>query len=207
MPKSTQWALFFVLATLGVIAIALLLLYKPIKHYLYKHNAVKSYYHKVKRVVYDNDFYLINSFANQTSDYQEFHIDHIVIGDKYIYCIRDRYFPGALLVKETDPSWIFYKGKKSKYVQNPLALNRLRVQRLSLMSGIPESHFISIVLINDDCLLSDAKMSTNNNFLVSLKMFPKLIKELESRNVSPLNKEATAKLALDLDRFNLDKGK
>ena len=54
------------------------------------------YYNKVRRVVLDNDFYLVNSFANKTASQEPFHIDHIVIGDKFIYCIRDRYYDGAI---------------------------------------------------------------------------------------------------------------
>ncbi len=202
MPYNVELTLFIVLAVAAGLAFLFLFLYGPVKRYLYAHHTVRMYYRKVYRVALDNDFYLINRFSNRTADQEEFHIDHILIGNKYFYCIRDRYYDGALVAKESNPSWIFFHKKEGKYIQNPLTINKLRVQRLSLMSGIDEKMFISIVLINDDCYLTPYESESDDCFLSSLKDFPKLIEELESRPVDPLDPHDIGVAARDFAELN-----
>lgn len=201
MPYQVELTLFIVLAVALGLVFLFWFLYGPVKRFLYAHNTQKMYYRHVRRVALDNDFYLINNFSNRTADMEEFHIDHILIGNKYFYCIRDRYYDGAVASKESDPSWVFYK-KGASFIPNPLVMNKLRVQRLSLMSGIDEKMFIGIVLINDDCLLTPFQPQSEDNFLSSLKDFPKLIEQLEGRDVDPLDENALAVAALDFAQLN-----
>ena len=202
MPYNVELTLFFVLAIALGLAFLFWFFYGPIKRFLYRHYTVRMYYKRVYQVALDNDFYLINSFSNRTAEAEEFHIDHILIGNKFIYCIRDRYYDGAVAAKEENPSWIFFRGDKGRYIQNPLQKNKLCVQRLSLMSGIEEKLFISIVLINNDCYLTPYQTTSTDNYLSSLKEFPKLIEQLESRDVDPLDERAIAVAARDFAELN-----
>ena len=202
MPYIVELTLFIVLATATGLGFCFWFLYGPIKRFLYRHHTVRMYYRRVYRVALDNDFYLINNFSNRTAELEEFHIDHILIGNKYFYCIRDRYYDGALAAKEDNPSWIFFRKSRGCYITNPLTMNKLRVQRLSLMSGIDERMFISIVLINDDCYLTPFQSESSDNYLSSLKDFPKLIEQLESRDVDPLDERAVAVAARDFAELN-----
>ena len=164
------------------------------------------YYRNVRRVTLDNDFYLVNDFKNKTAERETFTIDHIMIGDKFIYVIRDRYYPGVISATETDPKWIYYKGKKKKFINNPLLMNKARMENLSLIANLDSKLFISIVLINNDCLMTPMQNTENNSFLVSLKKFPELIKVLESQSdVNPLNSELIAFLAKDFASINLNR--
>lgn len=202
MPYNVEFTLFIVLACTAGLAFLFWFLYGPIKRFLYAHHTVRMYYKKVCRVALDNDFYLINQFTNSTAELEEFHIDHILIGNKFFYCIRDRYYDGALAAKESNPSWIFFRKNKARYITNPLDLNKLRVQRLSLMSGIDEQMFISIVLINDDCYLTPYQPTSTDNYLSSLKDFPKLIEQLEAREVDPLDPREISVAARDFSELN-----
>lgn len=202
MPYNVELTLFIVSATVVGSAFLFWFLYGPVKRFLYQHQTMRMYYKHVRRVALDNDFYLVNNFSNRTAELEEFHVDHILIGNKYLYCIRDRYYPGALAAKEEDQSWVFFGRGKGRFVPNPIITNRLRVQRLSLMSGIDESLFISIVLINNDCYLTPYEPSGDGDFLSSLKDFPKLIKELESRDVDPLDQNAISVAARDFSELN-----
>lgn len=202
MPYKVELALFIVLAIAAGLLFLVWFGYSPLKRFLYRYHTVRMYYRKVYRVALDNDFYLINKFSNRTAELEEFHIDHILIGNKYFYCIRDRYYDGAVAAKEENPSWIFFNKDKGRYIPNPLITNKLRVQRLSLMSGIEEKMFISIVLINDDCYLTPYDPVSEDNFLSSLKDFPKLIEELESRDVLPLDPLQIATAARDFSELN-----
>lgn len=202
MPYPVELTLYIVLAFAVGSAFLLWFLYGPIKRFYQKHYTVKAYYRTVYRVALDNDFYLINNFSNRTADLEEFHIDHILIGEKYFYCIRDRYYDGAVMTRENDPSWVFFQKKKGRYVPNPLVTNKLRIQRLSLMSGIDEKLFISVVLINDDCYYTPFASESEDSFLSSLRDFPRLIEQLESRDVAPLDPMALAVAARDFAELN-----
>ena len=202
MPYKVELTLFIVLAVVAGLAFLIWFLFGPIKRFLYRHYTVRMYYRRVYRIALDNDFYLINRFSNHTAESEEFHIDHILIGNKFFYCIRDRYYDGALAAKEDNASWIFFQRSSGKYIPNPLEKNKLRVQRLSLMSGIEEKLFIGIVLINDDCFLTPYETTSEDNFLISLKQLPKLIEQLESRDVDPLDERAIAVAARDFSELN-----
>ena len=202
MPYHVELGLFIAYAIVAGLTLLFLFLYGPVKRYYMAHETVRAYYKKVYQVAQDNDFYLINEFTNTTAEQQEFHIDHILVGNKYFYCIRDRYYPGALSCKEHDPSWIFFEKNRARYIANPMARNKLRVGHLSLMSGIKEKMFISIVLINDDCYVTPFEPTESDSFLSSLKDFPKLIEQLEDREVDPLNPMDIAVVARDFAQLN-----
>ena len=202
LPLMVEYAIYFVTLTIVGLFFIGWVIYGPLKRFLMKHHTVRMYYRKVNRVVLDNDFYLINNFENKTGD-EVFHIDHIVIGDKFIYCIRDRYFDGALVINEDNDGWLYYHGKKKHIVSNPLSMNLLRLERLSLMSGIDRKLFVSIVVINDDCLITPFTSTRDDSFLVSLKGLPKLIKYIESRNVEILDPHLSAVAARDFSELNL----
>ncbi len=206
MPKNVELVLYIVCAIAVFLLFLFWFLYAPIKRFFYKHNTVRAYYRRIYKVALERDFYLVNKFANRTADLEEFHIDHILFGNKYFYCIRDRYYPGALAAKEEDESWIFFHKKKHEFIKNPMMVNKLRLQRLSLMSGIEEKFFISIVLINDDCLLTPLNSQSEDSFLVSLRDFPKLIDQLESRDVDPLDERSVAVAARDFADLNESDG-
>ena len=202
MPLMVEYSIYFVSLTICAVLFLIWVLYGPVKRFLMKRYTVRMYYRKVNRIVLDNDFYLINNFVNKTGD-ETFHIDHIVIGEKFIYCIRDRYFDGALVVKEDNDGWLYYHGKKKTIVPNSLSMNLLRVERLSLMSGIDQKLFVSIVLINDDCLITPFDLTRENSYLVSLKRLPKLIDYIESQDVEILDPHTSAVAARDFSELNL----
>lgn len=202
-PYEVRLCLFIVLACLIGVAFLVLFLYPALKRFLYKHFTIRMYYRTVRKTVLYNDYFLINDFVNTSGGSEPFHIDHVMIGEKFVYCIRDRYYPGAIAAKDTDPNWIYFHGKKSTYIQNPLLVNKVRVERLAMMTGFDSRFLISIVLINDDCLLTPLDNTYSDNFIVSLKRFPDLIKYLESQPVDPLDPHSVAVAVHDLSALNL----
>ena len=204
MPYAVELSLFIVSASLATLLFLTLLLYPSFRRISYKHNTIYAYYKKIYRVALDEDFYLINAFKNKTADEEEFHIDHILIGNKFIYCIRDRYYDGAIRAKEKDQSWVFYskKNKKGEIIPNPLRMNALRVDRMSLMTNLDKKLFISVILVNDDCLISPYEVTYPNNFVVSLKNFSSFIREKESLPIEPMDPRALDVAAKDIAQLN-----
>ncbi len=205
MPYAVELSIFIVSASLVALLFLTLLLYPAIQRSLFKRNTIYMYYKRIYRVALDEDFYLINSFKNKTADEEEFHIDHILIGDKFIYCIRDRYYDGAIRAKEDDQSWVFYskKNKKGAIIPNPLKVNAARVDRMSLMTGLDKKLFISVVLVNNDCLISNYEVSSTDNYVVSLRNFASFISEKESLPIEPMDPRALGVAAKDIAQLNL----
>src|SRR5574344_3015709 len=135
--------IFIVVASVVGLLIIGALLFRPIKKVIYKKKYINIYGRIIYQLVLDNDFFLINQLVLKLDDNNEMHIDHVIFGEKYIYVIKDRYYNGKIEGKPLDESWVFRNGKKSKYVDNPLILNSLRIEKLSLLSGIDKSFFIS----------------------------------------------------------------
>lgn len=205
MPYEVELSIFIVSASLATLFFFTLLLYPPIQRSLFKKNTIYMYYKRIYRIALDHDFYLINSFKNKTADEEEFHIDHILIGDKFIYCIRDRYYDGAIRAKENDQSWVFYskRTQKGAIIPNPLKVNEARVDRMSLMTGLDKRLFISVVLVNNDCLISNYEVTSTSNFVVSLKNFASFIDEKESLPIEPMDPRALGVAAKDIAQLNL----
>lgn len=205
MPFPVEIALFSVCLSAAALLFAFWVLYAPVKRFFYKHRTVRAYYKKVYQVALDGDYYLINDFSNKTAGEEEFHVDHILIGNKFIYCIRDRYYDGAVVATQHNKAWIFYKKQKATYVPNPLLKNRVRVERLSLMGDTDPRIFVSVVLINDDCFITPFETDgSNQEYVVSLRQLPRLIRDLESDPDVPLLDETQiAVAARDYAELNL----
>ncbi|MBQ9457974.1 MAG: NERD domain-containing protein [Bacilli bacterium] len=197
MPYPAELTLLIVVTVIAAGFLATLFFYGPIKRWLYAHMTVRMYYSKVKRIAEDHDYYLINNFKSRTNDDESFHIDHLLVGNKYIYCIRDRYYPGALSAQPDDKSWIYYKRKNAQYIDNPMLKNVVRTERLALVSGISRNIFISIVVINDDCYLSPFDNQQKDSYLISLKTLPALIAQLESEDVPALDEWEVERVVAD----------
>ena len=123
--------------------------------------------------------------------------------------IKDRYYRGVISGKIEDPNWTNYIGKKKKKVpSNPMILNKIRTDRLSLLTGLNRKYFISIVLVNDDCLVTPFENQQEDNLLVPIGKLEKLIEAIEARkDVAPLKKEQLAIAVRDFAELNQTESK
>lgn len=210
MPSEVRLTIFIVICVLLGLFFLFLFLYPPIKNFLRKNYTVRSYYKKIMRVAEDNDYYLINQWAMKWGEGKNegIHIDHILFGNKYIYVIKDRYYRGAITAKAEDRSWVYYRSKKSKkYIDNPLLLNKIRADRLSISANQPRQYFVSIVLVNDDCLVTPFHNLDDGNYLLSLSQLPKFINNYESRKVKPFSEKELSAVVRDLAALNQNERK
>ncbi len=204
-----ELVLFVIAAILFTFFLALLTLYYPIKNLYVLKRYVDFYGKQVYLIARDFDYYLINRTKIKVTDSGYVVCDHILFGDKFIYLINDRYYRGGLMAKEEDKSWVYY-GKKSgrymkQYVDNPLKLNDIRRNKISQVTGIDCSLFISIVLLNDDCYVSSFEGKSKDNFLVPLSKLRKTIKSIEKRDVMPMDEEQLKNAVQDIDKLNINK--
>lgn len=199
---------FIIVVPIIILLIAGAILYKPIlKKYNQKYFK-NSYYKKVYKQTLYGDYFLLNDFLFFHEDNKYTKIDHIMCGEKYIYVINDYYFNGSLVGNELDKSLVLIKNDKNntkKYVDNPLLDSKIMLKRLSMVTNIDSTMLVGISLVNDDCAI-DVAQTSNQFYLIQANKFGKLIKAIESRDISEINQEELQRVVRDLDRLN-KKGK
>lgn len=187
---------------IGVVLIALVLFPIIRKHYAFK-NFQNIYYKAIRKIADLNDYYLINNLVIKNNNQLVCRIDHVLFGDKYIYVIKDRYYRGAISGNKADSTWVFYSSDGKKYeMENPMSINEKRVEKLSLVTQIDPSFFISIVIINDNCVIKNANdLNKENSFIVSKKNLKKVIKMVEKRDVKRMDEKQLEYAVQDISRL------
>lgn len=170
----------------------------------YKRNFLKIYGKFVYHIALYNDYLLINRLSLRLDDEHTAHIDHVLFGDKYIYVIKDKYYQGSLSGKENDESWLYFPDnkKKSVYIDNPLKVNRQRITKMGLFTGLEDDLFISIILVNNDCLLDKFESQSKRDYIVPVGKLEKLVAAIESRPVPKINSTQLEQAVQDLARIN-----
>ena len=183
----------FAIAIVAICLIGILLLFLIIfpiakRHYAFK-NFQNIYYKAIRKIADINDYYLINNLVIKNNNQLVCRIDHVLFGDKYIYVIKDRFYRGAISGNKEDSTWFFYSSDGKKYeMENPMSINEKRVEKLSLVTQIDPSFFISVVIINDNCVIKNAnELNKDNSFIVSRKNLKKIIKMVEKRDVKRMD--------------------
>ena len=183
--------IFSTLLIILIIVAFVLILYTPLKHHLQRKFTVTSIGRKVYKLAVDYDYLLVQNFSFRLDENKSATFHHLLFGDKFFYCIVDRVYIGGITGSYKDESIINYKSSKSdeySLVPNPIVSNQRRVEKFSLVSGIEREDLISIVLVNDDCLISE-KLDVRNgrDFIIHISDLPKLIKEIASRHIGKIN--------------------
>lgn len=199
--------LFIALGVLLLAAILTFLLYPSSKRRYLKKHYVKAYGRKVYSVANNHDYFLINRLVLEASDDSKIKVDHLLFGDKYIYVIKDYYLYGAIEGKEIDRSFIFYSMNKKdnlkSYINNLLTENDKRIENLAMLTGNRKSFFANIVVVNNDCDISRLEVENKSKFIIHLKDLKKVVMEMESKDIAPLEKIKLSYLVHDLAKLNL----
>lgn len=205
---------YFLIITLSILLVCFalfFLLFPSIKRKYYKKNYLKIYGKKIYKYVDEEDFYLINKLALKASNDSILDVDHLVLGNKYLYIIHDMYVVGGIEGKEVDTSWIQYYGSlkhpSTKYIPNPMKENISNIEKFSGSTRFNKNMLIAITVVNNDCLIKKIESTSNNNYFVNIKDLPSLIDSLEARDVPPLNQTQLKYVVRDLVRSNLNRQK
>lgn len=176
----------------------------PIIGYFRKKKYRELSYFKIRDVVLNNDFYLINNFKFKIDDNTTLIVDHIIGGEKYFYIISDYYFGNGSLTGNINDQSLIYTNKKGKksYTDNPITLNKKLVSKLSNVTGIDPSLMIGIVLINNSCFVN-VLSSSKQFYAIEKKKLDPLIRAIESRNIAPINEDELASAFKTLQKIKL----
>ena len=183
---SIQIAFIIVVPIVAILGLFLFFRF-PFAHFYQRLNFNNYVYHRIYRIVLNNDYYLINNYVFSIDEVHKVRIDHIIFAEKYIYICMDRYTEGNLMGNDTNASLILLSRNGDKnYVDNPyLSLGKI-LRQLSSATGLPTEMMVGLTIVNDDC---QVKIETKSNqlFLLNRKQLNKLIKTIESRDVPNIN--------------------
>ena len=70
---------------------------------------------KLKKFALDHDFPLLSDVVIQVRENKYIKIDHIMIGNKYIYVIACKCYYGYLNAKTIDEKWVLYRRDKNNH--------------------------------------------------------------------------------------------
>jgi hypothetical protein len=204
----TNVQLIIITFLLTVILTALVLLLLPWLKMMYAKSHLNTIFNRIiYQYVTQKDYYLIPFVKVKLPGNKDVIIDHLIFGDKYIYAIKDLYFQGGLLGKGSDKEWSYYEYRhhqpKYRYIPNPFLLNRQRIDKLALVTGLDATLFISIILVNNEAMINRIPVSEDNQFIINIRQLSRLIDAIESREVPPFKSQILAKAVLDVNDMNM----
>lgn len=204
----TTLQIVFIIVVPIVVVVGLFLLIRfPLTHLLQRINFNKYVYHRIYRIVLNNDYYLINNYVFSIDEVHKVTIDHIIFAEKYIYICLDRYNEGNLMGNDTNASLILLSRNGDKnYVDNPfISLSKI-LRQLSSATGLPTEMMIGFIIVNDDCQ-TKIESKSSQLFLLNRNQLTKLIKTIESRDIQKINPEELDKAVKVLYERNENKDK
>ncbi len=190
--------IFTIALVLIIIAAFVLILFTPIKRYFQSRFMLHTIARKLYKIAIDNDYLLINNYEFQLDKKAQGKFDHILFGDKFFYCIVDKGYTGGISGNLDDENWTYYdtsKNGKCIYIRNTIKTNHNRTKKFSLVTGLDRADLISIALVNDSCLLAESIISNSDHeYIIHVSELPKLIKEIESRDIGKIAEEDIEKV-------------
>ncbi len=134
---------------------------------------------KLKRFAVDHDFPLLSDVVIQIREDKYIKIDHIMIGNKYIYVIACKCYYGYLNAKAIDEKWVLYKRDKLVHVENPLRYNEKRIRILSNLLDNSIEDFVNIVYLSKPVVTSKIEGSDKKEFVIYEDDFENFIEVYE----------------------------
>lgn len=203
----TNLQIIFVTILLTFIAMSLFfLLYPTLKLHYVKRNLHHVFNRQLFKLATYEDHFLIPNVYVKLPGNKDVVIDHLYFGDKYIYAIKDLYFHGGLLGKPQDAQWQYYDYKHRdnhyKFIPNPYVLNKQRIEKLSLVTGLDQNLFVSIILVNNDAMIHRIPESDKQEFMLNIRFVEKFITAYEKRDVPPFDLDKISKAVLDIHEMN-----
>lgn len=165
---------------------------------LFKNTRVNA---KFKKFAIDHDFPLLSNVVIQISEDKYVKIDHIMIGNKYIYVIKSNCWYGYLNGKAIDDKWLLYRKDKLIHLDNPLKYNRVRIKMLSALLENSIDDFVNVIYLAKPVVVNKIESNKEREFVLFEDDFAKFIeiyeKECKLNEFSLKSIEGAAKKIFD----------
>lgn len=134
---------------------------------------------KLKKFAIDHDFPLLSDVVIQIREDKYIKIDHIMIGNKYIYVIACKCYYGYLNAKAIDEKWVLYKRETLMHIENPLRNNEKRIKILASLLENTMEDFVNIVYLSKPVVVGKIPSSGKKEFVLFEEDFEKFIELYE----------------------------
>lgn len=134
---------------------------------------------KLKKFAVDHDFPLLSDVVIQVRENKYVKLDHVMIGNKYIYVIACKCYYGYLNAKAIDEKWVLYRRDKLIHIENPLKNNYKRMKILSSLLDNSIEDFVNIIYLSKPVVASKIEGSNKKEFVLFEDDFEKFIEVYE----------------------------
>lgn len=171
-------------------------------------------YRKLYRLAQDQDYYLLNNLTIKTET-DSLHIDHLLVGDKFVYVIATRYYEDDLQGESyLAKKWhvVDKNGTTLREASNPVVYNEKRTMCLAKFLGWNTQKtpmFISLVIIDNatEVNVADKKIS-EYSYLIHKKDACSLIKQIERDTpLPPFDDQSLLKIITRIHRLSEEDAK
>ncbi len=190
-----EWYYYLVIVLVLLIIIGII-----ISFVLCHKHAEQNLKHKVWKKLYklanNSDYYLLNQVNIETEFKSNIHIDHLLIGDKFVYVISSRYYEDNLYGKTYYDSKFNINttdGTLIRSVTNPIIKNEKRSTILAKYLGCEKKYpmFVSIVVTNNVDVNVAEQNIADYSYIIKCKDLSKTIKSIEKEsNLTPIDDQS-----------------
>lgn len=145
---------------------------------------------KIDRICKKNDFIKYSNYNIQNFDIKSRKIDQVIFAKKYIYIVSNICLLGEVSGDKNDHSWCYKKRetKETSYIDNIIDVSEQNIQDFAGIINANHEIIVAINVIPNECQMNVSDVNKVDSFVIHYSSLNKLLKKLESREVSPLDK-------------------
>lgn len=187
----TSWP-FIAVTVLFLVTAVVFVLFDFINEFIIRKTFKKRFSVFMYRIAKNHDWLLVNKvILAANNDGKRTTIDAVLFGDKYVYQIAFREYPGAITGDGSDAQWLVLRRQDSLMVTNPLLAGETRKQILASALQIDPNNVINVVVIARNSMIDDIKTSSAYQLVVSETDFIKAIEFVEASSPIPTYLDST----------------
>ncbi len=118
----------------------------------------------LSKYVNKNDYLYLRNLCLRIAPGHYINVDHIIIGDRFIYVIAAKFYLGFLSGKDTDEKWVLSDGKNTDLIENPLLVNEIKINYIAQILRVNPNVLVNIVLLSRTAHL-DSTIDIRNSSL------------------------------------------
>ena len=159
--------------------------------------------HFLRKYVDKHDFLYLHNLCLRISPGQYIHVDHVIVGDRFIYVIATKFYYGFLNGKDIDEKWVLSDGKETQIIDNPLLANELKVGYISRILNVNPNVLVNIVLVSRTTVIDSVEIHNPSLHLLEEDNVLRFIDKFENdKNYPVFNIGDLEKTASDLYEYH-----
>lgn len=157
----------------------------------------------LKKYAEEKDFLYLSDLCLRVEPGKYIDLDYVIIGDRFIYVIANKFYDGFLSGKDNDDKWVLSDGKDADIVDNPILENELKIDYLSRILNVNPNVLVNIVSVGRTTIIDSVEIHNSSFHLLEEKNLARFIDSFEADEAYPVFAAADLeKLASDLYEYH-----